>query len=423
MDKQIIERHIRILNSWWIDSWSTPVYKERTIELEIERYMKSRQIIALTGLRRVGKTVILLKTISSYLQKNFPKKNIFYFSFDEYKDARIQDILDIYELMIGKGITSENYLFVFDEIQKVKNWEEQIKSLYDIYPNIKFMISGSESLFIRRKSRESLAGRIYEFKINPLSFREYLDFKGKEYDGLLLWKDQILKEFRNFLLCNGFPEIINAQPDEAKKYIAEGIIERVIYRDIAEVFEVKDTTLLKSIFDVIYNNPGQIIELAGLSKELGITRQTLSKYLEYLEESYLIKKLYNYSRNARKTQRRLKKYYSTIINPLLINDEFSKVFEQSMVIQTGGDYFWRDSYKNEVDIVMTEPLTAIEIKSGEIKERDLAGLEYFKKKFKPQGAFVISYDTEKHLCGIEVRPFYKHLLAKKIEFRPKAKQP
>lgn len=410
MDKEILKRAMHDMNPWWREESKPQPYKERAIYKEISRYMPKRQIVALTGLRRVGKTFLLLKVIAEYVQKQFPKKNILYFTFDDVGDARVDEIIDLYEQLAEKSIDSEEYLFVFDEIQKVKNWEEQLKRIYDFHPNIKFLISGSESLFIRRKSRESLAGRIYEFHIHPLSFREYLSFKGRKFDNLLLWKEDILKEFRQFLSCNGFPEIVAADAEESRKYIQESIIDRIVFRDLAEVFGVRDTTLVNSIFNGIYNNPCQIIEIQSLAQELGITRQALSEYLEYLEEAYLIKKLYNFSRNARKTQRRLKKYCATIINPLLIKDDFPKVFEQVLTLQLNAEYFWRDSYQNEVDIIIPEPLTAIEVKSGEIKERDLASLQKFIRKFKPQKSFVFSYDTEKKISTIQIIPFYKHLL-------------
>lgn len=412
MEEEITIRYMRQLNAWWIGTVSVTAYKEREIYQDISKYMKQKQIVAVTGLRRVGKTTILLKIINEYLRSHFSKENILYFSFDEYSSVRIQDIIDIYERMLEKKIGSEKYLFVFDEIQKVSNWAEQLKRIYDAHPNIKFLISGSESLFIRRKSRESLAGRIFEFRVNPLSFKEYLSFKEKKFNNLRLHTEDILKEFESFLLCNGFPEIIDAEKEVAMKYIQESIIDRVVFRDLVDVFKVKNTALIKSIFDVIYNNPGQIIEIQALAKEMGITRQVLSEYLEYLEEAYLIKKLYNYSKSARKTQRRLKKYYSTLINPLLVKDEFSKVFEQAMAIGLNADYFWRDAYKNEVDIILTQPLKAIEIKSGGVKASDLQSLRIFVEKFKPKKATVVSYDVEKVIDGIKVVPFYRYLLEK-----------
>ena len=217
MEEKIIIKDMEETNVWWTKDLPTSEYKDRAIYQEIKRFMKTRQIVAITGLRRVGKTTMMLKFIKEFLDNGFSKQNIFYFSFDDYSSVRISEIIDIYKKLVNKDLRSENYLFVFDEIQKIRNWEEQLKRIYDLYPKIKFLISGSESLFIRRKSRESLAGRIFEFKLNPLNFKEYLDFKDKKFDNLNLYKDEILKEFNNFLMCNGFPELIDKEPEIIKK--------------------------------------------------------------------------------------------------------------------------------------------------------------------------------------------------------------
>ena len=412
MEEQIVKEYIERANRWWSKSHNIPQYKDRKIYNEIEKFMKTRQIIAITGLRGVGKTTFMKKAIKDNLGNKFPEKNIFYFSFDEFSDIRLIDLIKLYEKIMGKKIEKEKFLIFFDEIQKVKNWSEQLKAMYDLYPNIKVIISGSESLFIRKKSRESLAGRIYEFRITPLSFKEYLEFKEIKIDNLWLQRETITREFKAYLLNNGFPEVLHENEEITQKYIREGILDKILYRDLSEVFEVKNVPLIKSLFEIIYNNPGQMIELQELAGELNASRQMISEYMGYLEDSFLIKKLYNYSRNARKTQRKLKKYYATLINPLLIKTEFSKIFEQAMVIQLNADFFWRDSYKNEVDIIKMDPLTAIEIKSGEIKERDFSSLQAFIKKFNPEKAMVLSYDKSKKIDKVNILPFYEYLLKK-----------
>lgn len=408
--KELLIQAIRETNKWWSNDFDFPLYKEREIYKEILPFLKTKQIIALVGLRRVGKTTLLFKIVQENLKNGFEKTNIFYFSFDEFKDIHIREPVSLYQELKDKDLNKGKYIFVFDEIQKIENWSEQLKRLYDNYPNIKFLISGSESLFIRKKMRESLAGRIFEFQLSPLSFKEFLEFRSKAIENIALQKEEILKEFKQYLLTNGFPEIINAEKEIILKYINETIIDRVIYKDLSDITGAQNISTIKSIFNIIFNNPGQIIEINSLAKEIGASRHSLSNYLEYLEQAYLIKKLYNYSRNARKTERRLKKYYSAIINPLLIEIEFPKVFEQSIIMQLNADYFWRDPYKNEVDIIKISPLTAIEIKSGEIKERDLASLTKFIEKFHPKEAFILSYNIEKTLNNIKIIPFYKYLL-------------
>ncbi len=411
MEEKLIKEYIEKINPWWRDNLDISWFKEREIYKELIKFIKTRQIIALTGLRRVGKTSLIKKIIKKYLDDNFPKENIFYFSFDDFSDIKLMELLNIYEEIIGKKIENKKFLIAFDEIQKIDNWSGQIKSLYDIYPNVKFIISGSESLFIKRKSKESLAGRIFEFEIERLNFKEFLEFKNIKIENIWLQREILKKEFLKYVKTNGFPEIIFEDEEIVEKYIKEGVVEKIVYKDIPEVFDIKDSRLMKEIFDIIYNNPGQIIEIQKLASDLNVSRQILSIYLEYLEESYLVRKLYNFSKNTRKMQRKLKKYYSTIINPLLIKDNFSKIFEQVIVNELKGEFFWRDAYKNEVDLILTKPnLKAIEIKSGNVKEDDLNSLVSFIKKYQPKEAIIISYDLEKKMKDINIIPFYKYLL-------------
>lgn len=412
MDEKLLIELINEKNKWWRGEFSVN-FKLRIIYDKIKKFLDTKQIVSFTGLRRVGKTTIMFKIVEDLIGK-YERDNIFYFSFDEFKDLHIRNIINLYKEIKNKDLSQGKYLFLFDEIQKISGWEEQLKSLYDSYPNIKFIISGSESLFIRKGTIETLAGRIFEFKIDPLSFAEYLHFREKNFSNLKLYSEEILKEFKRFLLTNGFPEILNSDEELIEKYIQDNIIDKIIYRDLAEIVEIKNTPALKSVFNVIYNNPGQLIELNELSGELGISRQTLANYIDYLEKSFLIKKLYNYSKNVRKTERRLKKYYPTIINPLLVKADFAKVFETILILQLGSSYFWRDSFKNEVDIIKTDKeILPIEIKSGKIKRNDIKPIQAFIKKYKAKKAVILSYNIRDKIEDIEIIPFYEYLLQNK----------
>ncbi len=412
MNEEKIQEALGRSNKWWKGTFKLE-FKSREIYSEVKRFFPKRQIVALVGLRRTGKTTIMFKLIEEAF-KTMEKEHIVYFSFDEFKEVRLDDVLKSYQRLFKKDISNGKFLFLFDEIQKIENWEEQLKRLYDENSNIKFIISGSESLFIRKKSKESLAGRMYEFNIKTLSFKEYLDFKDKKFNNLQLYREEILREFNHFLISNGFPEIIMENKEDSAKYIKENVIDRVIFQDIPQIFSIDEPEILNQIYKIILNDPGEIINMEELAGELGITRQTISLYLDYLEKSYMIKKLYNYSRNARKTQRRFKKYYPTIISPDIIDKQelFGKLFETALVNLLNAEFFWRDNFKNEVDIIKTDPLTSIEIKSGDIKERDLSSIEKFNKKFKPTKAIVLSYDIKKEFGEISIIPFYEYLLEK-----------
>lgn len=404
-------------NKWWKTSFTID-YKGREIYQQISKFVSLPQIIALTGLRRVGKTTLMFKMVQDYIKSGFDPKNIIYFSFDEFKETDIREILKEYEKIMEKNLENEKHLLLLDEIQKLENWEEKIKRLYDTYnKNIKIVISGSESLFIKRKSKETLAGRIFEFKINPLTFKEFLRFKEINFQKIALYEKELSKLFNEYITMQGFPELVDIKEKEIiKKYIKEGIIEKVIYRDISSLFNIKDVSILETILNIFMEEPGQLVELSGLSKELQISRQTLSIYISYLEESFLIRKLYNYSGSRRKVERKLKKYYPAMISTNLIfkKDTYSqsKAFEGVIVNQLNAEYFWRDPYKDEVDIVMiNQKPKPIEIKYGKIETK---GLLKFMRKFHVNKGYIISLNQEKNLeidgKKITITPAYKFLL-------------
>lgn len=109
------------------------------------------------------------------------------------------------------------------------------------------------------------------------------------------------------------------------------------------MFKIKDIGVLESLLEIIMEEPGQLIQLTDLSKELKVSRQTLSNYFFYLEESFLIRKLYNFSRNKRKPERKLKKYYPSILLDLNFKDDDiskSKAFEWLVVTRLNAEFFW-----------------------------------------------------------------------------------
>ncbi len=411
-----IKESLKDFNPWWQNEFKLE-FKEREIYKEVKKFLDLRQITAFTGLRRVGKTTLMLKIVKDFIEKGFNPRNIIYFSFDEFKEIEVREVMRVYEGMMEKNLRNEKYFLLVDEIQKLSGWEDQLKVIYDTFKNIKIIISGSESLFIKRKSKETLAGRIFEFKIEPLSFKEFLAFKGADFKPVGLYEKELYRLFNEFTLSLGFPELVGVEDkDIIKKYIKEGIVEKIIYKDFIKLFKIKDVSVVESLLNIFMEEPGQIVELSDLASDLKISRQTLSDYLSYLEDSFLIRKLYNFSKNRRKVERKLKKYYPAIISPEILfkGDDLSKskVFEWMLVNQLKAEFFWRDPYKNEVDIIQAgENLKPIEIKYGKI---DFKGLEAFMKKFKVNAGYIISRDKEttKKLDGkvISVIPAFKFLL-------------
>jgi hypothetical protein len=393
-----IEEALRDSNPWWKTSFETD-YKERDIYTQIRKFLPLPQILAFTGLRRVGKTTLMLKIIEDSINSGFDPQKIIYFSFDEFKEVDIRVLIKEYERMMEKNPREGKYLLLLDEIQKLDNWEEQLKRTYDTFgKNIKIIISGSESLLIKRRSKETLAGRLFDFKVEPLTFKEYLHFREIDLKPPKLYEKELSKLLNEFTITLGFPELVNIkEKDVIRKYIKESIVEKIVYKDIPKLFRIKDTSILESLLEIFMNEPGQLVEVTELAKELRISRQALSNYMRYLEQSFLIRKLYNYSKSRRKVERKLKKYYPAFVSAdmLFREDDLSKskIFEWLLVTQLSAEFFWRDPYKNEVDIVLSnDQLIPIEIKHGKIS---LKGMLAFMNKFNVNQGYVISHSEER----------------------------
>lgn len=338
MKKELILKEIYRQNKHWSDAPAffsdlEKIKHKRKLFFEILPYMKKKQVVSVVGLRRTGKTVLLKQLIRELIKEN-KTASVLFLTFDEAifpKGVSLSDYLDAYL----ENIAPENgKLFIFlDEIQYAKNWQHVIKRYWDTEPRIKFAVSGSSSLFLRKKTTESLAGRIYEFTLPVLSFEEYLELReetvlldGYKKHGLGIREEIVgIKEKENFVrqsgekmekafakyLCRGqFPEIA-AEENEAtiKKYLTDAIYKKTIEYDIPRIFGVERIDELKFLFQIAANEVGSVIETGNIAREVGMDEKTVKKYLNYFEESFLARRLYNFSKSIRKSRRLQKKIY------------------------------------------------------------------------------------------------------------------
>jgi predicted AAA+ superfamily ATPase len=402
------------LNPWWKTGSIPKEYKEmerREMFKEIVKYIDDRQIISIVGLRRVGKTVLLHHIIDLLLERT-KKENILYYTYDLFEDKNIKEILDMYASFVDVDIKKDKVFIFLDEVQKHKGWEKEIKILYDTYRNIKFFISGSNSLFIEKKTKESLAGRVYSFELNSPSFLEYLRLKKISY-GYELYRRELEEELNLYMKTGGFPELMYEKDDsKIKKYIKELIVDRIAYIDIPSVFDVEEPELLIVLISIISNNPGMLFDYDTIASDLKRNRKTISNYIFYLEKAFLIKKLYNFSKSRITSEKKLKKIYpSTSALAFLYSAETGRMIETLFLQNCRSTFFYRKQDK-EVDFVDKFP---IEIKYQEnITKQDLKSMKYFMKLFNFNEGLIITKTLEKSLKfdnkKISFVPLLKYLM-------------
>ncbi|MCK4811202.1 MAG: ATP-binding protein [Methanosarcinales archaeon] len=392
------------MNSWWklgsVRAELVPQYK-RDLFSEIREYLELRQILAIVGLRRTGKTTIMLQTVDQLIKEGVAPKRILYFSFDEDVED-LKEVIDFYRENILKEEIAARKIYIFlDEIQKLEDWQNKIKIYYDQYPQIKFFVSGSASLNILLNAKESLAGRIFYFDLDVLSFEEFLELRGKDVGKIKsdidLYKHEIKCELNDYFL-KPFPEIINLNDDIAKRYIKESIIEKAVFRDLSTLFKIKDVELIDKLIRIIASNPGLMINLDEIAKEMGRSRQTISNYLYYMETCFILKNVRNFRGSFKASSRKLKKYY--LIHPCvalaLANPASGKLVENLIQFMTKAEHFWRDGGK-EVDFILFEDESTIPIESkysSTVRSRDVKGMLKFMREHAVKTGFVITEDYE-----------------------------
>jgi len=386
------------INPWWKTGEIAEEFKKmerRDLFYEVSKYTKDKQIISIVGLRRVGKTVLLHHLIDSLLE-NTKKDNILYYNFDLFEDISIEEILKKYSALVGIDINSDKLSIFLDELQKHKGWERELKILYDNHRNLKFFISGSSSLLIEKKTKESLAGRAYSFEIRPPPFKEYLRLKRVHYEEKrpALYKKEINDELKRYIQTGGFPELMHERDEsKIKRYIRELVIDRVTYIDIPKVFDVDEPELLVRLLSIISAKPGMIFDYDSVANDLKRNRKTISNYIFYLEKAFLIKKVYNFSKNLITSEKKLKRVYpSTVALASLYSADQGSTIE-TLVLQNHESRFFYRKQDKEVDFINEFP---IEVKYQEsIVKQDLKSVKYFMDFFKFKRGLIITKDTEK----------------------------
>ncbi len=389
-------------NHWWLEGKVDPELAlpfKRDDYNEIERNIDKKFIVALIGLRRVGKTTTLYQLIHKLIAENVNKTNIVFFSFDEVS-VKLGEVLEKYKEIQKKDFREEKVYIFLDEIQKCKNWQNELKKYYDLYPKIKFIISGSESLFIKKKTKETLAGRITEFMLAPFTFREYLKFKSiKEEE--LKYETKIKPLFQDFIKKGGFPETFSFESErEYKEYLRALVVDKIVYRDIPSIFKLEDPEFLRVLLELIATNPGMYIDYQSISKQFEKDRRVVKDYISYLKESFLIKLLGNYRKGSITTLRKKKRAYPAdngiifLYKSKIEQDFFGRMVESGAVNKLGALSFWKNG--NEIDIIHQD--IPIEIKYQEkITSDDFKPIREFMRKFFQKRGIVVTKNEEREV--------------------------
>lgn len=403
-----------------------------------------RRAVVLLGPRRVGKTILIRHLIAKLLADGVPAQRIAYVEMDhpllhgQSLEALIRHIEGATD-----GDEGTRYLF-FDEIQSHKDWEKHLKPLVDHRPDLRILVSGSAAAALKRQSTESGAGRFTDFLLPPLTFSEYLFLRPEqpaireETPGVYLLEDiaRLNGQFVEYVNFGGYPELAlsPAVRGNPERFVKSDIVDKVLLRDLPQLYGIKDIQELNALFTLLAFNTAEEVSFEQLSQRSGVGKQTIQKYIEYLEAAFLIKRVFRVDQDGRRYQRE-RNFKVFLTNPAMYtglfgartadDPEFGHLVETALFAQR----FHEDARLNyarwgsrdcEVDLVESsqalKPIAALEIKwSDRYAERPeaLKGL----LKFARSNRLPLAWATTRHLVrkqtidGAEIRQWPAAALA------------
>ena len=407
-------------------------YFPRCLLADLKKWIDRREIYAIKGPRQSGKTT-LLKILQDYLiqEKKVNPENIIFLTLED------REILDkfsrsskefIRTLIMNKQ--NERFYFLIDEFQYLVEGGQKLKLLYDLFENIKFIITGSSSLDLAGKTGKFLVGRMFSFYLYQLSFEEFIGLKSKQLDNVYqeraklvrdfitagkdfrveedIFGDDFKKYFEEYALFGGYPEVAKTEDIETKRIILKNLYDTYITRDIIELLKITDITKFRTILGLLANQTGSLISYNSLTADSQTYFKQIKHYLSILEETFIISLLRPFFTNKTTELKKNPKIYfidTGFRNHILNNfNELSlrpdgggiienAVFTQLKISQPDNLKYWRTLAKAEVDFIVEigNEIIPIEVKYSYLKVAKVSrGFRNFLLQYRPKRALVLT---------------------------------
>lgn len=365
------------------------MFIKRKIYPALKKHLTVRQVTVITGMRRSGKT-----TLARQLLTDCGSKNQFFLDFQrlDVRDLFSERNYDnIVSFLADKGLDFKNKVFIgLDEMQLMPAAAGVVKYLYDNY-NIKFIITGSSSFYLKNLFSESLAGRKKIFELFPLDFGEFLVFKGVKFMARA-WEKSVfnrlyytrLKSFyEEYIRFGGFPEVVLAKDTEQKIDLLEDVISSFINIDIKALIDFRDSRAIYHLIKLLAARIGNKIDYNKLGSLSGLSRHTVRDYMDLFEKSYLLKRL---SVLANRPDREIVKaqklyFYDNGVANILADLDSGAKFENAVFTQLhhfGGLRYFSLKNGREIDFILKKTM-AFEIKETPLAT-DLSNLQQLAKQ-------------------------------------------
>jgi len=400
---------------------------KRLCETQAIKYLEFKEILAITGVRRCGKTYLMYYLMQHLVSNNVSKKNILYLNFEDERLAFIEptDLEKIYEWYLEFSNAKGKLYFFLDEIQNVPLWE---KWLARIFEKVKVVISGSNTTLFSSKLATAISGRYVELFLYPFSFEEYILYKDeslveKKKAHLAESSAKINNYLSEYIEFGGFPEVLLYK----KKELLREYYKTILLKDVVSRYNLKYKEYIEKLSLYLLSNFCQPTSLYGLMKENPIGINTIKNYLDFIEKAFLLFFVFKFDYSLRKQHANPKKVYAIDVAmareiSFKFSEDKGRIIENLVFLELKrkGIELYYHKKKQECDFVIKEGIKikeAIQIcyeLNEENKKREITGLKEAMDYYKLNEGKIITYSQEEELIidkkRILVKPLWKWLL-------------
>ena len=310
------DRLFEILNEWnyWFRPLPETVHR-RQYEEELARKSHADEVIVIKGVRRSGKSTLLINEIRRYLSEGIDITNILFVNFEDQRfrlfDERtlLEEIKNVYlEYIKPTG----DLVIMLDEVQNIPAWEQWVLKEYELGSN-RLYVTGSNSHLLSREFGTALGGRYLGVEVFPLSFEEYLAFHGIVIDSkaLLLHRQMTLRQhFNDYLAYGGFPRVVLQQDEALKKETVKSYFDSILLKDIVARYRLKNYQTLHELSLFLLANNATVNAYNKLKNNFAVSFDTIKDYVEYLTNAYIILPVNKFDYSVKKQIANPKKFYA-----------------------------------------------------------------------------------------------------------------
>jgi len=406
---------------------------KREIQKDINSFLKQREIIVITGVRRGGKSS-LMKLLATDITEKYgvPRNNILHLNFEDerFTEFDVNDFDQVYEIFLEVYHPRGKNYFFLDEVQNVKGWERWVNRLYE-FEDIKIFVTGSNAAMLSPEISTTLTGRNRQLIIYPFSFNEFLSLRKyslNEKSFYLREKRIELKQlFKEYLELGSFPEVLKIRDIT----LLEQYFKDIIYRDIIARYSTRNIKEIKEMTLFLASNIGTVQSYKNLKEIIGVkSLNTIKNYLEILENVFLFFRVELFAYSVKKQIYNPSKIYS--VDSALSNSvafKFSEnighIYENLVFMELKRRnkeiFYWKSKKNQEVDFVIKRGLkiedaiqVCFSLAEKKVRDREIKGLLAAENELNVNNLVIITDDEEgeKEIEGttINIIPLWKWLL-------------